>query len=72
MGVETDLNKRWEQGVEHHHKSEEVFAILEEADWKYGGDYFCWKSGGDGDNGETLMFMLDVYFEKKDEEGVLE
>jgi len=43
-----------------------MFRIVEEADWEYGGDHFCWKSGGDGDNGEALMYMLDVYFEKLD------
>lgn len=64
--VETDIGKRWEQGMDHHPKSEEMLSILAEADWKYGGDYFCWKKGGDGDNGETLMYMLDVYFELKD------
>ena len=35
-------------------------------DWFYGDDYFCWKKGGDGDNGETLMFELDIYFEEQD------
>ena len=26
-------------------------------------DHFCWKKGGDGDNGETLMFQMDPFFE---------
>jgi hypothetical protein len=26
-------------------------------------DYFCWKTGGDGDNGETLMYQMDAFFE---------
>lgn len=64
--VETDINKRWEQGMNHHPESERIMKILMEADEKYGDDYFCWKKGGDGDNGETLMFTLDVYFEKRD------
>ena len=29
-------------------------------------DYFCWKTGGDGDNGEILAFVLDIYFEEQD------
>lgn len=66
MTVERDINKRWEQGMDHHPKSIEMFQILEKMDWEYGDDYFCWKSGGDGDNGETLMYQLDVYFECKD------
>jgi len=65
--VETDINKRWEQGIEHHPKSLEMFDVLKDADHKYGEDYFYWRSGGDGDNGETLMFTLDVYFELKDQ-----
>ena len=64
--VEIDINKRWEQGIDHHPKSEELFKILKDVDWKYGNDYFCWKDGGDGDNGETLMYELDIYFEMLD------
>jgi hypothetical protein len=29
-------------------------------------DSFGWKVGGDGDNGETLMYEMDAYFEQKD------
>jgi hypothetical protein len=57
---------RWEDGVEHHPKSEELMAFLSEIDLKVYGDYFCWKSGGDGDNGETLMYQMDAFFEAKD------
>lgn len=65
--VETDITKRWEQDIPHHSKSIEIYKIIEENDWKYGGDYFCWKSGGDGDNGEHLMYLLDIHFEQQDE-----
>lgn len=61
--VERDINKRWEQGTDHHPKSVEIYNALEEIDFKLGGDYFCFKSGGDGDNGEHLMYELDIYFE---------
>jgi len=64
MVVEEDINIRWEQGMPHHPESERVYKILSEADENYGNRYFDWKCGGDGDNGETLMFELDVYFEK--------
>ena len=64
--VETDITNRWEQGIDHHPKSIEIFKAIEDNDWKYGGDYFCWKSGGDGDNGEHLMYLLDIYFEQKE------
>ncbi|QDP48753.1 MAG: hypothetical protein Unbinned5081contig1000_2 [Prokaryotic dsDNA virus sp.] len=65
--VETDVNKRWEEGFPHHPKSEEVVHALADMDWKYGGDTFCIKTGGDGDNGETMMYLLDIYFEMQDE-----
>ncbi len=61
--VETNITKRWESGTPHHPKSVALFKVLEGIDWKHGGDYFCWKSGGDGDNGEHLMYELDIYFE---------
>ncbi len=66
--VITDINKRWEEGIDHHSKSKEIYKAIEDLDYKYGGDYFCWKSGGDGDNGEQLMYLLDIYFEQKDNE----
>lgn len=67
--VETDINKRWENGIEHHPKSLELFEALSVIDYKFGDDSFCWKSGGDGDNGETLMYELDIYFEQLDING---
>ena len=66
--VETDIVKRWRNGIEHHPKSIELANAIFEMDWKYGGDYFCWKRGGDGDNGEMLMYLLDIHFEFEDEE----
>jgi len=61
--VERDINKRWELGIEHHPESVKIFNALDHIDFKYGGDFFYWKSGGDGDNGEQLMYELDIYFE---------
>ena len=61
-----DINKRWETGVEHHPKSIELMRFLADVDYNDCGDSFCWKQGGDGDNGETLMYQLDVYFELED------
>lgn len=67
MSVETDVNKRWMSGAEHHPKSRVLFEALAEIDFKYGSDFFCWKSGGDGDNGEHLMYEMDIYFEREGE-----
>lgn len=61
--IETDIGKRWEQGIPHHPKSIELFKKLSDIDFKYGGDFFRWKSGGDGDNGEHLMYEMDIMFE---------
>ena len=54
-------DRRWEQGLPHHPLSEAIFELLREADREE--DYFCWKSGGDGDNGETLMYLLDEHLD---------
>ncbi len=59
-----EMNRRWEQGVLHDVRSEEILELLMRADVN---DYFCWKRGGDGDNGETLMFQLDILFAQKDQ-----
>lgn len=67
-GVETDITKRWMDGTPHHPKSEELYRALSELDFKYGGDFFCFKFGGDGDNGEHLMYLMDIHFETEDNE----
>ena len=60
------LNERWEQGMPHDPRSIEVFKAIERIDREANGDFFGWKSGGDGDNGEILMFILDQHFEEVD------
>lgn len=53
-------DRRWENGEDHDPRSLAIMRLLKLAD---PGDYFDWRTGGDGDNGETLMFGLDVLFE---------
>jgi len=65
--VETDITRRWEDGTPHHPDSIKLFKALSAVDHHYVNDYFDWKSGGDGDNGETLMYELDIVFETRDE-----
>jgi len=65
-GIEADCGVRWEKGIEHHPKAEEILKLIMESDWAFMGDYFCWKTGGDGDNGETLKFSLSVMLELED------
>lgn len=43
-----------------------LMKFLEEHDLKDYGDYFGWNVGGDGDNGETLMYQMDAFFEMLD------
>ena len=61
----TNLN-RWEDGIDHHPMSERLMSFLMEHDFEDYDDYFCWKMGGDGDNGEALMYQMDAYFELLD------
>lgn len=57
---------RWNQGIGHHKNSLRLMEFLQKHDSKDYSDYFDWSTGGDGDNGETLMFQLDAFFEYLD------
>jgi len=59
---------RWENGVDHHPESLKMYEFISDTDFEFNFDMFCWKAGGDGDNGESLMYLLDMYFEKKEED----
>lgn len=48
----------------HSPQSKEIYNFISKLDFE-NGDYFCFKSGGDGDNGEFLMDLLDCYFVSK-------
>jgi len=61
----TDKN-RWEEGIEHHPMSERIVRFLVKHDYYDYNDHFCWKVGGDGDNGELLMYQMDAFFEMLD------
>ena len=63
----TNLN-RWENDIEHHSMSVRLMKFIAEHDFNDYNDYFCWKTGGDGDNGETLMFLMDAFFETLDKD----
>jgi len=66
LGINLGEVDRWENGIDHHPMSERLMSFLEAHDYNDYGDYFCWKSGGDGDNGETLMYEMDAFFETLD------
>lgn len=65
-GIEYDINKRWEEGIDHHPKSIELMSAIAKIDFLLCDDHFSWKIGGDGDNGEILMYEMDIYFEEQD------
>jgi hypothetical protein len=64
MKIETDIGKRWEQDIPHHPLSIKLYDRIAQLDFE-NGDSFGFKSGGDGDNGETLMYLMDIYFEER-------
>lgn len=68
LDIEADIAKRWEQGIDHHPEAERIFELIKDSDWAFGNDYFCWKDGGDGDNGECLKFALSVLLELRDKQ----
>ena len=59
---------RWGKGVKHHLMSIRLMEFLSKHDFQDYGDHFGWKFGGDGDNGEALMFEMDAFFEMLDKE----
>lgn len=65
-----DINQRWEKGIPHDKRSREIYEFLQDYDFEYCNDFFCFKSGGDGDNGEHLMYLMDEYFANKDKVNV--
>jgi len=67
-GVEANLDKRWESGMEHHPKSMEIRRHICQIEKLNGGDVGL-DFGGDGDNGETVLFLLDIIFEARDKNG---
>lgn len=60
------IDERWEQGIPHDKRSVALYEEIARIDAEYGDDSFQWQAGGDGDNGENLMYILDVYFEETD------
>ena len=57
---------RWSEGIEHHPMSERAVRFISEHDFKDYSMHFDWRVGGDGDNGETLMYSLSVQLELLD------
>lgn len=63
MEVHTTPGERWEQAIPHHPDSETLIKMIGELDFSIG-DHLCLKWGGDGDNGEWWMYLLDILIEE--------
>lgn len=61
----TDMD-RWEDGIPHHPMSKRIVEFMADHDFNDYDDYFNIKIGGDGDNGENMMFLMDAFFEMLD------
>ena len=57
---------RWSAGIDHREETYDLYRMIEDIDWIVFDDYFRLKSGGDGDNGEVLMYILDIIFDLQD------
>lgn len=62
LDSDSEIKQNFGFATKHNSKSVDIFRFLDTLDFVLG-DYFCFKSGGDGDNGEMLMSELDAYFE---------
>ena len=65
-GIEYNIDKRWKSGKPHHPKSIKLVKRVDELDWALLEGSLDLKTGGDGDSGETLMYLLDIVFEEED------
>ena len=59
---------RWGERVPHHPMSERLMKFLKAHDREHYGRVFDWRTGGDGDDGETLMYQMDAFFEMMSQE----
>ena len=57
---------RWEQGIDHDARSEELFSFMQNYDREFNESNLDLRSGGDGDMGEELMYLMDEYFASRD------
>jgi hypothetical protein len=57
---------RWDHGIDHHPKSEALYRFISKHNFTDQDDSLDLSSGGDGDNGEELMYALDAYFDAEE------
>ena len=64
--VEIDYNNRFENVTDHHPESLKLIKVISTLDEYCMNNELDIKTGGDGDNGELLLYCLDMYFEAID------
>jgi hypothetical protein len=57
---------RWEDGISHHPMSERLVSFMAHHDFNDYDDSMEISVGGDGDNGEHMMYLMDTFFEMLD------
>lgn len=60
--IEDNIGSRWRNGIPHHPLSIELVKHIQMMDVN---DVLDISTGGDGDNGEALLYLMDSYFEMK-------
>jgi hypothetical protein len=61
----SETKHRWKEGIPHDPRSITLAKSIAKIDSE-NEDFFDWKFGGDGDNGEALMYLLDIHFAETD------
>lgn len=56
------VSQRSKDGDEHDPRSIKMYEFISQLDFNECNDSFGFQSGGDGDNGEHLMYLMDVYY----------
>ena len=64
--MEKDIEKRWEAGAPHHKHSLALVRELKRYN-DLNGSPVDLRTGGDGDPGEDLLYLLDMYYEEYEE-----
>ena len=66
MSRKYTITERWEQGIKHDARSVAIARGIAKIDEEDNSNAFDFSFGGDGDNGEQLLYLLDLYFEDLD------
>ena len=58
----SEVSRLWESGAPHDPRALALAQAIAKIDYENGDDRFCLRFGGDGDNGEELAYLLDIFF----------